>query len=135
VQYTRDLLFRELWLSPALAPRDRSLVTVSALVASGQAAQVTYHLNRAMESGLTKAEASEVLTQLAFYAGGRTCSLRFQSPKQSSKTAVSDDIVGERPASRHIERSRPLTTQTFAGEFRQPELAERRKPAPEISQN
>jgi len=69
VQYTRDLLFRELWLRPALAPRDRSLVTVSALVASGQVAQVTYHLNRAMESGLTKAEASEVLTQLAFYAG------------------------------------------------------------------
>ena len=69
VQYTTDLLFRELWLRPALAPRDRSLVTVSALIASGQAAQVTYHLNRAMDSGLTKAQASEVLTHLAFYAG------------------------------------------------------------------
>ena len=69
VQYTTDLLFRELWLRPALAPRDRSLVTVSALIASGQAAQVTYHLNRAMDNGLTKTEASEVLTQLAFYAG------------------------------------------------------------------
>ena len=69
VQYTTDLLFRELWLRPALVPRDRSLVTVSALIASGQAAQVTYHLNRAMDNGLTKAEASEVLTHLAFYAG------------------------------------------------------------------
>ena len=69
VQYTTDLLFRELWLRPALAPRDRSLVTVSALVASGQAAQVTYHLNRAMDNGLTKAQASEVLAHLAFYAG------------------------------------------------------------------
>jgi 4-carboxymuconolactone decarboxylase len=69
VQYTTDLLFRELWLRPALAPRDRSLVTVSALIASGQAAQVTYHLNRAMDHGLTKAEASEVLAHLAFYAG------------------------------------------------------------------
>jgi len=38
-------------------------------VASGQAAQVTYHLNRAMDNGLTKAQASEVLTHLAFYAG------------------------------------------------------------------
>ncbi len=66
VQYTTDLLFRELWLRPGLAPRDRSLVTVSALVASGQAAQITYHLNRAMDNGLTKAEASEVLTHLAF---------------------------------------------------------------------
>ena len=69
VQYTTDLLFRELWLRPALAPRDRSLVTVSALIASGQAAQITYHLNRAMDNGLTKAEASEVLAHLAFYAG------------------------------------------------------------------
>ena len=51
VQYTTDLLFRELWLRPALAPRDRSLVTVSALVAAGQAAQITYHLNRAMDNG------------------------------------------------------------------------------------
>lgn len=69
VQYTTDLLFRELWLRPALAPRDRSLVTVSALIASGQAAQITYHLNRAMDNGLTKAETSEVLAHLAFYAG------------------------------------------------------------------
>jgi 4-carboxymuconolactone decarboxylase len=69
VQYTTDLLFRDLWLRPALAPRDRSLVTVSALIASGQVAQITYHVNRAMDNGLTKSQASEVLTQLAFYAG------------------------------------------------------------------
>jgi len=69
VRYTTDLLFRDLWLRPALAPRDRSLVTVSALIASGQVAQITYHLNRAIDNGLTKSQASEVLTQLAFYAG------------------------------------------------------------------
>lgn len=69
VQYTTDLLFRDLWLRPALAPRDRSLVTVSALIAAGQVAQITYHLNRAMDNGLTQAHASEVLTHLAFYAG------------------------------------------------------------------
>jgi len=69
VQYTTDALFRDLWLRPGLAPRDRSLVTVSALVAGGQVAQVTYHLNRAMDNGLTEAQASEALTQLAFYAG------------------------------------------------------------------
>jgi len=56
VQNTTDLLFRDLWLRPALAPRDRSLVTVSAL-------------NRAMDNGLTPAQASEVLTHIAFYAG------------------------------------------------------------------
>lgn len=69
VQYTTDVLFHDLWLRPGLAPRDRSLVTVSALIASGQVAQVTYHLNKAMDNGLTRSEASEMLTQLAFYAG------------------------------------------------------------------
>jgi len=69
VQNTTDLLFRDLWLRPALAPRDRSLVTVSSLIASGQVAQITYHLNRAMDNGLTKEQASEVVTHLAFYAG------------------------------------------------------------------
>jgi|SRR5579884_1478149 len=69
VQYTTDLLFRDLWLRPALAPRDRSLITVSALIASGQVAQITYHLNRAMDSGLTQQQASEMLTHLAFYTG------------------------------------------------------------------
>jgi 4-carboxymuconolactone decarboxylase len=69
VHYTTEALFRELWLRPGLAPRDRSLVTVSALVANGQVAQVSYHLNRAMEHGLTEQQAAEALTQLAFYAG------------------------------------------------------------------
>jgi len=42
---------------------------VSALIAAGQVAQITYHLNRAMDNGLKKEQASEVLTHLAFYAG------------------------------------------------------------------
>lgn len=69
VQYTTDLLFRDLWLRPDLAPRDRSLVTVSALIATGQVAQIPYHLNRAMDNGLTQAQAAEVVAHLAFYAG------------------------------------------------------------------
>src|SRR5438309_4398579 len=69
VQYTTDVLFRDLWLRPDLAPRDRSLVTVSALIASGQVAQIPYHLTRAMNNGLTQAQASETLTHLAFYVG------------------------------------------------------------------
>lgn len=72
VQNTTELLFRNLWLRPALAPRDRSLITVAALVAAGQVAQIPYHLNRAMDNGLTKAEASEVLTHMAFYSGWPT---------------------------------------------------------------
>ena len=69
VQFTADPLFRDLWLRPDLAPRDRGLVTVSALIASGQVGQVTFHLNRAIDNGLTRAQASEVLAHLAFYAG------------------------------------------------------------------
>jgi 4-carboxymuconolactone decarboxylase len=69
VQYTTDVLFRDLWLRPDLAPRDRSLVTVSALIASGQVAQLTAHLNRAMDNGLTQAQAAEAITHLAFYVG------------------------------------------------------------------
>lgn len=69
VQYTTDVLFRDLWLRPDLAPRDRSLVTISALIASGQIAQLTNHLNKAMDNGLTQPQAAEVITHLAFYAG------------------------------------------------------------------
>lgn len=69
VKYTAEILFTDLWLRPGLAPRDRSLVTVSALIATGQVAQITYHLGRAMDNGLTRAQASETLTHLAFYAG------------------------------------------------------------------
>ena len=69
VRDTTDVLFRDLWLRPDLKPRDRSLVTVSALIAGGQVEQVTFHLNRAMDNGLTREEASEALSQLAYYAG------------------------------------------------------------------
>jgi 4-carboxymuconolactone decarboxylase len=69
VQYTTDVLFRDLWLRPDLAPRDRSLVTVSALIALGQTAQLTGHLNLGIDNGLTRAEIGEVITHVAFYAG------------------------------------------------------------------
>jgi 4-carboxymuconolactone decarboxylase len=88
VQYTTDVLFRDLWLRPDLAPRDRSLVTVSALIASGQVAQIPYHLNRAMDHGLTQAQAAEGLTHLAFYAGW---------PNVFSALPVAKDVFEKRP--------------------------------------
>jgi 4-carboxymuconolactone decarboxylase len=96
VQYTTDALFRDLWLRPGLAPRDRSLVTVSALVASGQVAQITYHLNRAMDNGLTRKQASEMLTQLAFYAGW---------PNVFSAMPVFKDVFATRSAALQPERN------------------------------
>jgi 4-carboxymuconolactone decarboxylase len=88
VQYTTDVLFRDLWLRPDLAPRDRSLVTVSALIASGQVAQIPYHLNRAMDNGLTQAQAGEVITHLAFYVGW---------PNAFSALPVAKDVFEKRP--------------------------------------
>ncbi|GGB27992.1 carboxymuconolactone decarboxylase family protein [Allosediminivita pacifica] len=69
VDNTEQLLFLDLWLRPALEPRDRSLVTVAALIAAGQPEQMTFHLNRAMDNGLTQEEAGAMLSHLAFYAG------------------------------------------------------------------
>src|SRR5882724_3535286 len=88
VQYTTSVLFRDLWLRPDLAPRDRSLVTVSALIATGQVAQITYHLNRAMDNGLTQAQAAEVLTHLAFYVGW---------PNVFSALPVAKEVFEKRP--------------------------------------
>jgi 4-carboxymuconolactone decarboxylase len=88
VQYTTDLLFRDLWLRPGLAPRDRSLATVSALVATAQVAQITYHLNRAMDNGLTQQQAGEVMTHLAFYTGW---------PNVFSALPVAKDVFEKRP--------------------------------------
>ncbi|MBY6158044.1 carboxymuconolactone decarboxylase family protein [Pseudooceanicola nitratireducens] len=69
IDTTRELLFNDLWLRPNLAPRDRSMVTVAALIAAGQPEQMTFHLNRAMDNGLTQDEAGAMLSHLAFYAG------------------------------------------------------------------
>lgn len=87
VGFTTDVLFRDLWLRPDLAPRDRCLVTVSALIASGQVAQVTFHLNKAMDNGLTAEQAGEVVTHLAFYAGW---------PNAFSAVSVVKDVIEKR---------------------------------------
>ena len=69
VDHTRDVLFHDLWLRPDLAPRDRSLITVAALIAAGQPEQMSFHLNRAMDNGLSQEEAGGMLSHLAFYTG------------------------------------------------------------------
>jgi 4-carboxymuconolactone decarboxylase len=88
VHYTTDVLFRDLWLRRGLAPRDRSLVTVSALTASGQIAQLTGHLNIGMNNGLTQAEIAEAITHLAFYIGW---------PNVFSAMPVAKDVFEKRP--------------------------------------
>jgi 4-carboxymuconolactone decarboxylase len=69
VDFTDDVLFAQVWTRPELSPRDRSLVTVAALVAGGNTEQMVGHLNLAKENGLTEEELIEAITHLAFYAG------------------------------------------------------------------
>jgi 4-carboxymuconolactone decarboxylase len=69
VQFSTEVLFGNLWLRPGLAPRDRSLATLSTVVATGQFPQLASYIGRAMDNGLTRAQMAEVMTQLAFYSG------------------------------------------------------------------
>ena len=67
-RYTETTL-SEVWKRPDLSARDRSLVTVAALIARNQATQLSSYLNRAPDNGVKAAEISEVITHLAFYSG------------------------------------------------------------------
>lgn len=82
VQLTDDVLFGDVWNRPGLSRRDRSLVTVSALIALNRPEQLRSHLRLGLENGLTEGELVEALTHLAFYAGW---------PSAVSATAVARD--------------------------------------------
>lgn len=69
VGFTDDVLFGQVWPRAELSPRDRSLVTIAALVAGGNTQQMVGHLNLAKQNGLTEEELIEAITHLAFYAG------------------------------------------------------------------
>ena len=88
VQYTTDVLFRDLWLRPDLARRDRSLVKISALIANGQVAQLTGHIPIGMNNGLTQPEIAEAITHLAFYVG---------CPNVFSAMPVAKEVFDRRP--------------------------------------
>jgi len=69
VELTDRVLFGDVWERSELSKRDRSLLTVSALVALNRTEQLRFHLQRALENGLTKQELIEAITHLAFYSG------------------------------------------------------------------
>jgi 4-carboxymuconolactone decarboxylase len=69
VELTDHVLFGDIWERPGLSKRDRSLITVTALVALYRTDQITFHLRRALENGLTAEELIEAITHLAFYTG------------------------------------------------------------------
>ncbi|GAV12745.1 carboxymuconolactone decarboxylase family protein [Paenibacillus sp. chi10] len=69
VDYSENVLFGDLWQREQLSLRDRSLITISALVAGGLMEQLPYHLRLSVENGLQQEEIVEVITHLAYYAG------------------------------------------------------------------
>jgi 4-carboxymuconolactone decarboxylase len=68
-EVTDNVLFGDIWERPGLSKRDRSLVTVAALIAMVRLEQLPFHLGKALEHGLTREELAEAITHLAFYAG------------------------------------------------------------------
>lgn len=68
-QLTDDVLFGDVWARPGLSPRDRSIATVSALIAMNRPDQLRSHMARARNNGVTEGELIETITHLAFYAG------------------------------------------------------------------
>jgi 4-carboxymuconolactone decarboxylase len=69
VELTDDVLFGDVWMRPGLSQRDRSLATVTALIALNRTEQLPFHLRRALDNGLSRDELVELVTHLAFYSG------------------------------------------------------------------
>ena len=68
-RYRRDTLHANVWKRPQLSPRDRSIVTIAALIARNQTAEQAHYLAVALDNGVRPSEISEIITHLAFYAG------------------------------------------------------------------
>ena len=69
MELNEQVLFGDIWERPGLSKRDRSLITVSTLVALYRINELPFHIGRAIENGVTKDELVELFTHLAFYAG------------------------------------------------------------------
>lgn len=85
LELTHDVVFNDIWARPELSGRDRSLVTIATLIASGTLAQLPAHLQLATENGLTQTELDEVILQAAVYAGwprAISAAAAMRSPRQ-----------------------------------------------------
>src|SRR5438309_1154552 len=87
-KYTQERLLGDVWKRSGLSPRDRSIVTLAALIARQQTIEMPYYFSLALDNGLTQAQASEVITHLAFYVGW---------PNAFSALPVAKDVFEKRP--------------------------------------
>src|SRR5215813_1255704 len=72
IDLTEKVVFGDVWERPGLSKRDRSLITVAALMSTYRPEQLRVHIARALENGVTKEELGELITHLAFYSGWPT---------------------------------------------------------------
>ena len=68
-KYREGRLLGEVWRRPGLAPRDRSIVTLAALIARNQTIEMPYYVNLALDNGVQPREISEIITHLGRYSG------------------------------------------------------------------
>jgi 4-carboxymuconolactone decarboxylase len=68
-EMTSDMLFGDVWETPGLSKRDRSVVTVAVNTALYRTEQLRSHINRALDNGVTKEEIVQIITHVTFYAG------------------------------------------------------------------
>ena len=68
-EVARDLIYGDIWERPQLSKRDRSMITIAALVAMKGHDEVRAHISRALDNGVTQEEISELLTHITFYIG------------------------------------------------------------------
>jgi 4-carboxymuconolactone decarboxylase len=85
-EITDRVLFDDVWQRPGLSPRDRSLITVSALIAGYRQNELPFHLKKALENGVTRDEIIEMITHLAFYSGW---------PTASTALTIAQQVFGE----------------------------------------
>ena len=71
-EMTQDMLFGDVWETPGLSKRDRSVVTVAVNTALYRTEQLRSHINRALDNGVTKEEIVQIITHVTFYAGWPT---------------------------------------------------------------
>jgi 4-carboxymuconolactone decarboxylase len=86
-EITDQVLFGNVWQRAELSPRERSIVTVATLVSCYRTNEMPFHINMALENGVTQEELIEIITHIAFYAGW---------PSAMTALAVARKVFAER---------------------------------------
>ena len=85
-EITDEVLFGDVWERPGLSKRDRSMITVTTLIALCRLNELPFHMKRALDNGVTRDELVEMITHLAFYSGW---------PTAASAVAIADKVFAE----------------------------------------